>query len=290
MQGPFDSRLGLSQGWQSTAESALGAWNTNDAVIRLDCHPQCPSCRLEDRFTYMVTIPSVVDNHVEVAEQVGSKRLAEIFDELTIEVTNGWSRKFCSKAKCVTTAQINGNSRQSFLHRKGEVSVSTYSGFVAKRFFHRLSQANPHIFDGMMLVDMQIPVGGKREINATVLGQKREHMIQKANVGLDIGAAVPVEVYGDLDLCLLSLTVCGGDSGHGGVWGFGMPEPNMRLGPSRLGAILYRYISSAILLPLLFLHPEMSAFRPEAGAAKWGIPPQLLKKFGPGVAVFRVFT
>lgn len=106
-----------------------------------------------------MAVAAVVDNDVQVAEQVGGKCLAEIFDKLRVEVANFGCGEFRPESEGITTTQIDGRRGERFFHWQREVPIALDSGFVSERLFDRLSKADSHILDRMMLVDVQVSAG-----------------------------------------------------------------------------------------------------------------------------------
>src|SRR5262249_10588114 len=58
---------------------------------------------------------------------------------------------------------------------------------------------------------VQVPLGLDREVDQAVARQQREHVVEEADAGGDVGAAGAVEVEGQLDLGLAGLAaeLCG---------------------------------------------------------------------------------
>src|SRR5262245_28705389 len=66
-----------------------------------------------------------------------------------------------------------------------------------------------------MGVDMQIALGLNGEIDEAVLGKKRQHVVEKADAGLDRALARAVEVEGEGDVGFTRLPMDLRGAGHG---------------------------------------------------------------------------
>jgi hypothetical protein len=70
-------------------------------------------------------------------------------------------------------------------------------GAVGEGPVDRLSQANSHVFGGVMSVDVQITRAGYREIHHGMASEELEHMIEKANPRGELGMALAVQIKGE---------------------------------------------------------------------------------------------
>jgi hypothetical protein len=82
------------------------------------------------------------------------------------------------------------------------MSVSLYSQPFPECLPKNVTQYQANIFNGMMMIDVQVSAGRHREIKEAVHREKGQHMIKKRDTGRYVTAAATVEVYFDLDLGL----------------------------------------------------------------------------------------
>ena len=61
------------------------------------------------------------------------------------------------------------------------------SPFVTHRHGNRLAERDAQIFDQMMIIDVRIALGFQRQIEAPVLGERFEHVIEKRNSRRNVG-------------------------------------------------------------------------------------------------------
>ncbi|GIW08344.1 MAG: hypothetical protein KatS3mg060_3149 [Dehalococcoidia bacterium] len=70
---------------------------------------------------------------------------------------------------------------------------------IADGLQQRLAEDNGHVFDRVMLVDMQVARGMDGEVESAVACEVCQHMIEKADARRDIGPTAAVEVEPDVD-------------------------------------------------------------------------------------------
>ena len=54
---------------------------------------------------------------------------------------------------------------------------------AAQRFVERLSQHDADIFDGVMLIDIEVALGFELQIEAAVMGEEFQHVIEETDSG-----------------------------------------------------------------------------------------------------------
>ena len=80
--------------------------------------------------------------------------------------------------------------------------------------FSAWPEADAGVFDRVMLIDVQVARGPHLQVECAMLGEQRQHVIQKADAGGDICLAGAVDVERQLDIRLGSFAVDGGGSWH----------------------------------------------------------------------------
>ena len=92
--------------------------------------------------------------------------------------------------------------------------VAADAGLVAQRFSNGLAQADAHVFDGVMLIDVQIADGLEFQVDRRMFGQEREHVVEEAHAGRDFRHARAVQFQFELDVGLGGFALNAGGSGH----------------------------------------------------------------------------
>ena len=108
-------------------------------------------------------------------------------------------------------AEIDGGRDECFVHRHGCGTVATDAALVAQRLEKSLAEANADIFHGVVGVDVQVASAFHAQVEQAVLGDVREHVIEKAYAGGEVELARPIEIEGQVDLCLVGFAIdrCG---------------------------------------------------------------------------------
>ena len=94
----------------------------------------------------------------------------------------------------VPAAQIERGGDQRLFHRQREVAVAADAGLVAQGLLQRLAEADAHVLDRVVLIDVQVALGLNVQVDRRVLGQQRQHVIEEADAGGDLRCARAVEV------------------------------------------------------------------------------------------------
>ena len=86
-------------------------------------------------------------------------------------------------------AEIERHHGQRFIHGQHEIAGAIDAAPVAQRFGEQLAQHDAHVFDGVVLIDVEVAIGIELEIEAAVFGEQFEHVVEEADAGRDFVAA-----------------------------------------------------------------------------------------------------
>src|SRR5690606_12241101 len=79
-------------------------------------------------------------------------------------------------------------------------AIAIDSFFISQRFKISFAQRQRGIFNGMMLVDVQVTVDVDVQISSPMSSQLFQHMIKKSQAGVYVALSGPVQIQADLDL------------------------------------------------------------------------------------------
>ena len=74
------------------------------------------------------------------------------------------------------------------------MAVAADARLVAQGLAQGLAEADADVLDRVVLVDVQVALGVDRQIDRRVLGQQRQHVVEEADAGGDLGLPDAVEV------------------------------------------------------------------------------------------------
>ena len=112
-------------------------------------------------------------------------------------------------------AHIHRRSSQRLVHGNRGVAETVDAGAVGQGRGQRASQDQGGVFDRVMVVHLQITLGGDGQIDQGVVGERGEEVIEEADSGGDLGAPVTVEIQGHRHGGLGGDALEGGSAGHG---------------------------------------------------------------------------
>ena len=99
-----------------------------------------------------------------------------------------------------TTAKIDRDLCQRFIHGHHAVAIAHQTFGDAHRFEKDFAKADADIFDRVVRVDVEIALGLHFQVAEAVLGQLRQHVVQKAHACVNVIRASPVQIQGAGDL------------------------------------------------------------------------------------------
>ena len=126
-----------------------------------------------------------------------------------VELSDLVARKVGLEHQHGPARNVDHDARQRLVHRHVDRGIARDAGHVAERLLDRLSERDPDILRGVVMVDMQIADRLDRHVDAGMAGEQVQHVVEEANAGRDRGRARAVEVDGHLDVGFLGLALDG---------------------------------------------------------------------------------
>ena len=94
-------------------------------------------------------------------------------------------------------AQVHRAQRQGVIHGKNKETVAADPRLVSYGLFDGVSEDDSRILHGMVAVHMQVALHTHRQVKQAVPGKAVQHMIEKADSGLNVAfsASVQIQLY-----------------------------------------------------------------------------------------------
>jgi len=133
---------------------------------------------------------------------VHCKGAEKLLKQLRIERADLFHSDFESVCQISPPRNINSGKDQRLIHRQRNVAVAADPAAVAERLRKGLSQRDADVLHRVVVVNVSVPLRGNSQVKAAVPCKEREHMIEKADAGLDLrrAASVQIKLYGDVGL------------------------------------------------------------------------------------------
>jgi hypothetical protein len=150
-------------------------------------HIQSTSQGFENGFGAVVVVNSGQQASVQIQSTLEGYALQKMWNERGTHLADAFGAKFTVKFKVATTTKVYCHQSQGFVHGHDGVTHAVDALTIAQGLGQGSAQDNAHVFHGMVFVDVQISFGAHGQIKAGVAGQSLEHVVQKANAGVEVG-------------------------------------------------------------------------------------------------------
>ena len=110
-------------------------------------------------------------------------------------------RTFVVHGKRGAAAQVHGRNREGLVHRHEEVAGAKDAALVAKSAIEGLAESDAHIFNRVMLIDVEVAIALEFEIEGAVTREEFEHVIEEANARRDFVLTTAFDREFDSDAC-----------------------------------------------------------------------------------------
>ena len=100
------------------------------------------------------------------------------------------------------SGEIDGGDGEGLIHGHEEVSGAEDSTFVSEGCREGFAESDAGVFDGVVLVHVEVAFDLEGEVEAAVAGEELQHVIEEADAGGDGVASLPVDEEGKGDVGL----------------------------------------------------------------------------------------
>ena len=144
--------------------------------------------------TMMMTIPSVEEIDVERHPGPVRKGLEKLLDQFGVEGPDPRLPQLHMENKTGPHREVEGNDGQGLVHGEEAAAIPLDPLGLSQGFSHPFPEAESHILHRMMCVNAEIAFCFKVKVNAAVIGQQGEHVIEEGNACLDRTSPGPVQI------------------------------------------------------------------------------------------------
>src|SRR5258708_19482840 len=106
--------------------------------------------------------------------------LEKILHQLDLKIADALCRNLRIHDTIGPAAEIHRSRTHSFVHKHQDQSGAQNATLGAKGFLHGLSKSNPDVFNGVMLVHVEIAAGVQLQIDLTVSRNEFEHVVEES--------------------------------------------------------------------------------------------------------------
>ncbi len=166
----------------------------------------------EERFDLVMTGTAVQNPHMDIRLGSAGEALEEIMDEFGLKITDEAGVNFGVDDRCGASAEVDSGDSQRLVHRHDEIAGPQNATFRAEGLSKGLAERDSDIFDCVVLVDVKVARRFEFEIEAAVVGEEFEHVVEESDAGGDLIAAFAFDGEGQSDLRFLGDAIDGGFS------------------------------------------------------------------------------
>src|SRR5262249_39837347 len=150
--------------------------------------------RLEAGFDDVVRVASLNLIEMQIHADLIGQGQEEVMNQLGIEITDSWllDRQVVGEERA--SAQVDDDRNQCFVERPRRVAEAADAVLFTERLAKRFAERQPDIFDGVMLVDVEVALGAYPQVEEAVPGKDLEHMIEERHARLDLRLAAPIDI------------------------------------------------------------------------------------------------
>ena len=168
--------------------------------VALHRHADGTGQSLEDTLDFVVfVLPFRL--HVQVHPRCIAQTLEEMQEHLGGHFPYPFTVKLSLPYQPGASTEVECHLAETVVHRQA-VAVAFNATLVAQSLEQTLTQGQCRVLNGVVLIDMKVPLAGHREVYVAVLGYLLQHVVEETQSRGDVTLAVTVEVHTDEDVRL----------------------------------------------------------------------------------------
>src|SRR5690242_2960917 len=122
------------------------------------------------------------------------KTLKEVLHQFHLKIADANRRDFCLHHTTRPSAEVNGGSRECFIHRHQEIACAQDAALRAESLQHGLAKSNAYIFNGVMLIDVEVAPGTHFQVETTMASNQIQHVIEKADSCCNASSSTAIQI------------------------------------------------------------------------------------------------
>lgn len=144
---------------------------------------------------------------MHVGAGAAGKAVEEVMDELGLEIAHEAGADPGFEDNGGSAAEIDGSQPEGFIHRHKEITGAVDSFLVAQGHVECLAQCDANVFNGVVLVNVEIAGTAQLQIESTMAREELKHVIEETDPGCDFVLAGAFESERDANVRFVRLAV-----------------------------------------------------------------------------------
>jgi hypothetical protein len=141
----------------------------------------------------MVAGAAVKNARVNIGTRGSGETLKKIAHQFDLKISNPRRANFGVDNRDRASAEIDSGQAESFVHRHEEITGSQNAAAISQRAVKGLTESDSDIFDGMVLIDVEVAIGCKFEVESPVASEEFQHVVEKTDSGGDFVFAAAID-------------------------------------------------------------------------------------------------
>src|SRR5208282_4889058 len=124
--------------------------------------------RLEQRFDLVVRRAAIENAQMHIGARGLRKALEKVLHQFGLKIADAFCEEFCLDDAKTAATKIDSGRSKGFVHGHQEITGAENAFFIAEGGVDGFAEGNAHVLDSVVLVHMQVALGGEAEIKAAV--------------------------------------------------------------------------------------------------------------------------
>jgi hypothetical protein len=155
-----------------------------------------------------VVIGAAVENlRVQIGAGVVDESAEEVLDQFGLQIAYQADFHAILVYERGASAEIDSDYGERFVHGENKVSGAIDAFAIAEGLGKKLPDDDAGVFNGVVLIDVEIAFGRELEVKRAVFGEQLQHVIEEANARRNLVAATAFDAEFATDLGFLCVAL-----------------------------------------------------------------------------------
>lgn len=158
----------------------------------------------ENRLGDVMAIGAVLQIDVQGEPAASDKSLEKFLHELRRKAgadARAWEGGMIDQIR--PGGDVKRDRHQRLIHRHHRMAKALDAFLRPQGPVKGFSKADAHVFDGVMVIDIEIATRLEVEVKKPIACERGEHMVEERNAGVDVADPTALKRERDLDICFL---------------------------------------------------------------------------------------
>jgi hypothetical protein len=136
---------------------------------------------LKQRLDLVMAGAPIHHAHVNIGARSSCEAFEKIGNQFCLQIADARGADFCLNYGDCAAAEVDRCETESFIHGHEKIAGAQNAAPIAQCPVERLAQTDADIFDGVMLINIEVARSGKFQVKTAMTREQFQHVVEESN-------------------------------------------------------------------------------------------------------------